>query len=103
LPSLQLHGALMGCQYVTAGSRLGGLLISRHLEAHLDYQGKPPLRYFGGGGDPIGRDWRSFKNALNDFGTRRPRLEWENGLSSARETFRLFDRWMQQFAALQGE
>jgi heme oxygenase (biliverdin-IX-beta and delta-forming) len=103
LPSLHLPGALIGCQYVTAGSRLGGLLISRHIEAHLDSDGEPPLRYFGGGGDRIGREWRSFKKRLNDFGTHRPRSEWDNALSSARETFRFFDRWMKHFTALQGE
>jgi heme oxygenase len=57
----------IGAAYVAAGSVLGGRLIAAHLAAS-GCGDEFPRSFFASDTLDLGRQWRDFKNALDDFG-----------------------------------
>jgi heme oxygenase (biliverdin-IX-beta and delta-forming) len=92
LPRLRERARFLGCLYVREGSTLGGRVLAGKL-GHLLGPGLRGRRFFAG----AKRDaelWRACCTALE-----RPmeRAEREAMIAAARETFEVFEHWMQVF------
>lgn len=58
---------VIGYLYLREGSNLGGKVISKNLERHLNLQPGIDNRFFWGHGSEIGLRWQSFLSALEQF------------------------------------
>ena len=88
-PDLGSAAAAMGSLYVMEGSTLGGRVILRHVEAHLDGAG---CSYFTGYGNNTGMMWRSFVARLDQW----PAAEAERIVIGATATFEHLGWWFAQ-------
>jgi len=74
LPTLLIladRGALIGTLYAIEGATLGGEVISRHLQDHLQLGPSTGARFFNGYGDALTtrRNWQTFSGFANSIGT----------------------------------
>ena len=91
LPEVGSKAALLGAMYVMEGSRLGGQLIARHVEAVLGERGRQSVTYFRGFGDATGAMWKRFVAVLEEDV---PDTETERAVKAARQMFATFGGWM---------
>ena len=76
-----------GTLYVLEGSTLGGQLISRHLQKHLNLHAGNGAAYFSGYGPDTGPRWRAFAAFMNDAGRHAPPAWIDEVVHEARTTF----------------
>lgn len=91
LPPLNNIADYFGCMYVLEGATLGGVLISRHVQAKL---GVGPLaggQFFHGYGEQTGPMWQQFRRAVTAFSL--ISTEHDAVVRSAGATFEALQRW----------
>lgn len=91
LPELRSDAEFVGAMYVMEGSRLGGLMIAKHVEAVLRLDAGRGDAYFRGGGERTGAMWREVLDVLR---TRVSDEETNSVLLAAQGMFRSFGEWM---------
>ncbi len=100
LPSMNDLPSLLGTMYVMEGSKLGGQLIGRHVEATLHLSSARGNSYFYGNGDRTGLLWKEFCEMLR---VRIPEDQTEMVVSSAKAMFATFGEWMHGNPAMDGK
>ncbi len=93
-PAMPVFGSdaeFLGAMYVMEGSRMGGLLIAKHVEAVLRIEAGRGDAYFRGDGGETRAMWREFLEVLR---TQVPDEETEEVIRGARRMFGLFGAWM---------
>lgn len=91
LPELRSDAEFVGAMYVMEGSRLGGLMIAKHVEAVLGLDAGQGDAYFRGGGERTGGMWREVLDVLR---TRVSDEETNSAILAAQGMFRSFGEWM---------
>lgn len=99
LPDMTDLPSLLGIMYVMEGSRLGGQLIARHVEASLHLSEGQGDAYFRGHGDRTGTMWKEFCEVLK---TRVSDNQTDEVVTAAKATFRIFGEWIQEKSAMDG-
>lgn len=95
LPSFQGLPEILGAMYVMEGSRLGGQLIARHVEATLGDDLSHASSFFKGFADETGARWKEFLHAMQ---SNIPDSETDHAVEGAKKMFRAFGQWMRQSA-----
>ena len=93
-PDLPFFGnlaELLGAMYVMEGSRLGGQLIARHVDAVLGMSGGEASRFFWGFGDDTGLKWREFLRIIE---LEISEQETGSAILGAKKMFAAFGAWM---------
>ncbi len=90
----------LGMFYVLEGSRLGGRVLLRRVEAGIRDDGGATA--FLAGGDTGPEPWRAFRVALDGFGQQATPAARTAVLRGADSTFRAFESWFAPLAAPQG-
>lgn len=91
LPSLSEYENILGYLYVMEGSTLGGMIITQHLQHHLQLTPDQGLRYFYGYGSQTKMMWKTFCETLN----RVTDSQQQNKIiQSAQATFHSLYQWM---------
>jgi heme oxygenase len=89
LPSLHTTAQVIGCLYVLEGATLGGLIIGRHLERHMQLGPANGAAFFCGYGPATGSNWKAFcailERVLDNAQT------CDDAVETARVTFQLFN------------
>ena len=67
LPRLVSAAECFGCMYVLEGATLGGVLISRHIQAKLGVTPATGGRFFAGYAGQTGAMWQEFRAAITEF------------------------------------
>ncbi len=67
LPPLETQADAFGCLYVLEGAKLGGRVISRHIERVLGLDATHGARFFHGYGEQTGAMWKALRGALSAF------------------------------------
>ena len=93
LPGFDNLAEFMGAMYVVEGSRLGGQLIARHVEAVLGLGHGVGSRFFRGFGDETGSRWREFLQVLEQQVSEQ---ETSSAIRGAKKMFGAFGRWMRE-------
>lgn len=88
--SLQAFGAL----YVIEGSTLGGSIISKMMQQHLQFNGQKGLSFFNGYGEQTHQMWTGFKTALN--AAVKNADDAKVVTQAANDTFAGFKNWMEK-------
>lgn len=91
LPEFETTAELLGAMYVMEGSRLGGQLIARHIDAALGLQGGRGSTYFRGFGDQNKSKWTQFTRLLQ---TEISDDNSEDAIRGAKKMFATFGEWM---------
>lgn len=78
------------------GATLGGRLILRDLEPRVGASIAGATRVSGGRGEAVASIWRSFRVALDEFGTLRPQF-CADMVIGAERTFRAMSVWFAPF------
>lgn len=93
LPVLDGPSRLLGCLYVVEGSELGGRVIRKRLEEHLDGGALRADAFFATDPDRVRERWTAFRDELE----RRlaPGDSLGEAVSAARSTLRAYRRWME--------
>ncbi len=94
LPDLRPSGAAVGCLYVLEGSTLGGQVITRLLNQHLEVSPEAGGRFFSGYAEATVPQWRSFGSWAEDWALRHPEQK-AAAAEAASQTFDSFTRWFQ--------
>ncbi len=94
LPEVKSITEALGCLYVLEGATLGGQIISRHLKKNLALDGDRGCAFFCSYGDEVGLMWESFREALSSHCAKHGRIEEEQLVKSACETFVSLDYWL---------
>ncbi|WP_254511677.1 biliverdin-producing heme oxygenase [Anatilimnocola floriformis] len=92
LPALDNQAAALGCLYVLEGATLGGQIIERELQKHLQITPQNGGAFFNGYGPRVGEMWSAFRLAVVSFADS-PERE-DQIVQSAKETFEKFDAWL---------
>ena len=90
LPEWHSEPELLGAMYVMEGSRLGGQMIARHVEAVLGLPAAEGSAYFRGFAEKTGAMWKEFVSVLGAA----PQDGEEEAIAAAKEVFRVFGGWM---------
>jgi heme oxygenase len=90
----------LGMFYVLEGSRLGGRVLLRRVEAGIRDHGGATA--FLAGGDTGPEPWRAFRGALDNFGQQATPAARAAVLRAANATFRAFEAWFAPLAAPEG-
>jgi heme oxygenase len=93
LPQLVALEDLAGCLYVLEGASLGGQLIAREVQARLKLTPDTGASFFTGRGAATAERWRSTLRWLDGVAASGCRAE--RIVTSARDVFRTFDRWVE--------
>lgn len=92
LPDLRSPARIFGCLYVIEGATLGGLIITRHLQAQLGVTQQRGAAFFAGYGAHTGSQWKAFGLQLSSFALR---SGCDDEITAgANETFATLDRWL---------
>lgn len=91
LPECASDADFLGAMYVMEGSRLGGLMIAKHVEGVLGLEAGRGDAYFRGGGGQTAAMWREVLEVLR---TRVPDDETELVILAAQRMFRSVGEWM---------
>lgn len=92
IPSIAAPGQLLGYLYVIEGSTLGGQIITRKLKEHLSLDPEAGLSYFNAYGQETRSVWKELAEVMNK--SVQSGIESEVIVSSAKETFRLLNKWL---------
>lgn len=93
LPNLSTLARCLGSMYVMEGSRLGGQIISAHIERRIGLANGLGYSFFRGWGSETMPRWRAFKAGLEES---MPRDELPDAIDAARETFRTLTAWFDE-------
>lgn len=91
LPEFRGDAEFLGAMYVMEGSRLGGLVIAKHVEDVLGLEAGRGDSYFRGGGGQTAAMWREVLEVLR---TRVPDDQADCVIAAARRMFQSFGDWM---------
>jgi heme oxygenase len=94
LPQINNDLQAFGALYVIEGSTLGGKIISKMIQQHLNLANAAGLSFFNGYGDDTQQMWDTFKQQLNAV-VKSPADE-ETVLAAANETFGKFKQWLEK-------
>lgn len=103
LPALITPEQLLGCLYVIEGATLGGRIITRQLQTHLDLNPESGGAFFDGYGAQTGPHWKAFctmltNNADQDNGHSVNLCATENRhgeiVAGANRTFETLTHWL---------
>jgi heme oxygenase (biliverdin-IX-beta and delta-forming) len=100
LPRFDNLAELLGAMYVMEGSRLGGQLIARHVDAVLGTSAGEASRYFRGFGDETGLKWREFLRILE---MEISEQQTGSAIQGAKKMFTAFGAWMRQLELITQE
>lgn len=89
LPDVSSLSRAMGVLYVIEGSRLGGMLIAKHLK-QLDFYNEDAASFFTEDPQAVSARWKSFIEILET----RTDFDESQVVAAAKETFEKLDRWM---------
>ncbi len=96
LPAVQNFAQGLGVLYVLEGSTLGGQILLRHLQKHLQLSAQQGASYFNSyGKEQLGFMWKDFQTLLLDYANQFPTQEHEI-ITSAKHTFHKLDHWLGQ-------
>ncbi|MEL7363702.1 MAG: biliverdin-producing heme oxygenase, partial [Bacteroidota bacterium] len=85
----------LGISYVLEGATLGGGMISRHLVRALGVTPRTGGAYYHNYGVKRGPRWRTYRDALNEFGAHHPAQQTAM-CEAALATFAAMHTWMNQ-------
>lgn len=91
LPAADTFPRGLGCLYVLEGSTLGGQLISRRIERHLQLGDSSGGSFFNSYGGAVGQRWSEFRNFMAAHATPVNSAEIVN---AARQTFECLYEWL---------
>ena len=92
LPAIANQAAALGCLYVLEGATLGGQIIERELNQHLQITSQTGGAFFNSYGDRVGEMWGAFRQAILAFANSNER---EDAIvAAAKGTFEKFDAWL---------
>jgi heme oxygenase len=94
LPQVNSITEALGCLYVLEGATLGGQIIGRHLKKNLALDEDRGCAFFRSYGDDVGPMWKSFRETLSSHCSKHERIEEEQLVTSACETFASLDYWL---------
>ena len=94
LPAINNALKAFGALYVIEGSTLGGSIISKMMQQHLQFEGQKGLSFFNGYGEQTHQMWAGFKAALNAAVTTAD--DETVVLQAANDTFGHFKQWMEK-------
>jgi heme oxygenase len=94
LPGIDNYLQAFGALYVIEGSTLGGKIISKMVQQHLQVDGTAGLSFFNSYGDDTQQMWENFKDVLNGA----PTTPEEEAVitNAADETFAKFKSWLEK-------
>jgi heme oxygenase len=92
LPPIPNFAAAMGSLYVLEGSTLGGQVLTRHFAESLQID-PSALNFFRSHGPEVGRMWKSFCSALDQFGNTASNAEQGAAAEAAAQGFTSLMRW----------
>jgi heme oxygenase len=94
LPEISNYLKALGALYVIEGSTLGGKIISKMVQQHLQLDGTAGLSFFSSYGDNTEQMWERFKDVLNH--TPASPQEEEIITEAANQTFSKFKNWLEK-------
>lgn len=92
LPTIDNHLQAFGALYVIEGSTLGGKIISKMVQQHLNITDGKGLSFFNGYGEDTGNKWQAFRQVLNNIA--QTTAEENAVIAAANDTFLKFKRWL---------
>lgn len=93
LPDVSSKSHSYGVRYVLEGSTLGGQVLTRHFKEIFYTSPDSGCFFFAGYGPETMSKWKCFQNELIEFSSTEA-YSPEVLVESARDTFRLFHRWL---------
>ena len=90
-PQLESAADYFGCLYVLEGASLGGVVISRHVQARLGITAKSGGKFFHGYGERTGAMWQEFRAAITQFSFASD--QHDAVVAAARATFETLNTW----------
>lgn len=93
LPIVSSKSQSYGVRYVLEGSTLGGMVLSKHFKEIFHTSPDSGGFFFSGYGAETMMKWKHFQNELISFSST-PDYSPEELVESARDTFRVFHRWL---------
>ncbi len=95
LPRLTGLPEALGCFYVLEGSTLGGQLILRHLQRHLEGEPAGDFAFFRAYGGEVGPMWRAFGEVLTQASAAAASEDFDGRVvRAAQDTFDAFTAWL---------
>ena len=94
IPQITNTAQAFGALYVLEGSTLGGVHIAGMIAKKLTFPGPAPLRFFEGYGTETKQRWETFCTVLNE--KQFNEAEKEQVLTTAAQTFMLFEKWIRE-------
>lgn len=94
LPELKSYAEAFGSLYVIEGATLGGQIIKRHLQEHLNLTSENGGLFFNGYGNQTGQMWKDFGMAITDFAEKND--VDETIIDTAKKTFDSFKNCFEQ-------
>jgi heme oxygenase len=91
LPSVDAFLPALGCLYVLEGSTMGGVVISKHVERHLNLRAGSGASFFNASGEAVGRRWSEFKSFLAAHTCQE---DCDDVVGSAQQTFLSLFKWL---------
>lgn len=92
LPVIENELQAFGALYVIEGSTLGGQIISKMVQQHLDINDSQGISFFKGYGEDTGKKWAGFQQLLNTIATND--ADQNELITAANDTFAKFRDWM---------
>ena len=92
LPEIVSLSNLLGCLYVLEGATLGGQIITRHLQAHLELTPELGASFFNGYGAHTGARWQAFCSMLTSVAEQTGGDE--DIIATANQTFETLEQWL---------
>lgn len=92
LPNLNSFPRALGALYVLEGSTLGGQVLTRHFSEALALPAEG-LQFFRSHGPQVGRYWKEFCGALNEYGARASEAEQAEVCVGACDSFAALQAW----------
>jgi heme oxygenase len=94
LPQIDNYLKAFGALYVIEGSTLGGKIISKMVQQHLQITENAGLSFFNSYGEDTMQMWERFKDVLNQVAA--TPADEEIILGAANETFAKFKSWLEK-------
>jgi heme oxygenase len=94
LPQIDNYLKAFGALYVIEGSTLGGKIISKMVQQHLQIADNAGLSFFNSYGEDTMQMWERFKDVLNQVAA--TPADEEIILQAANDTFAKFKNWLEK-------